>query len=153
MIVSAEQVEEEKVRTLHPSGKEGVLMPKSVYDSICSSIVSVLYIHHQLSFSDLLEKCQQNTCIHPVEISWLILQVKLDLEARGLVKSVVPAGQRVMMQIKLTRSGKHQLPFEFRKNILNEIKLNKKNEMMNLSRSFTKGIVQSKTQKINYNGK
>jgi hypothetical protein len=83
MIVIAEQPEEEKIRTLHPSGKEGVLMQKGVYDSIRSRIVSVLYIHHQLSFSDLLEKCQQDTFNHPFGIFWFILQVKLDLEATG----------------------------------------------------------------------
>ncbi len=141
MMDVAEHVEEEKVRTLHPGGKEGVLIPKAVYDSIRSAIVSVLYIHHQLTFSDLLENCRQNTHSLPVEISWLILQVKLDLESRGLIKSFIPAGQRVMMQIKLTRSGQNQLPIEFRKNILNENKLNKqirKEILSNSTRSFTK---------------
>ena len=120
------KIEGEKIRTLRPNGKEGVLMLKHVYDSIRTTILTTLYIYQPLAITELLDKCLQKNSNNRNEVSWFILQVKLDLETRGLLKSVVTVSQREKMLIKLTRLGQQQLPQEARKLMLKESRITRK---------------------------
>jgi len=105
---TTENAEEEKIKTLRPNGKEGVLMLKSIYEMIRFEIVTTLYENQHLTLTNLLDKCQQKCCNQRGEICWLILQVKLDIETKGLIKSFFPPGGNGMMHIKLTRTGRQQ---------------------------------------------
>jgi hypothetical protein len=85
-----------------------------------------LYIYQPLAITELLDKCLQKNSNNRNEVSWFILQVKLDLETRGLLKSVVAVSQREKMLIKLTRLGQQQLPQEARKLMLKESRMTRK---------------------------
>ena len=77
---------EEKILTLHPDGKQGVNISKEKYETIRQSILSILGDQRETFFKDLpagverkLEKEFDGS------ISWYVITVKLDLEARGLI--------------------------------------------------------------------
>ena len=77
---------EEKILTLHPDGKQGVNISKEKYETIRQAILSILGEQSETFFRDLpagverkLEKEFDGS------ISWYVITVKLDLEARGLI--------------------------------------------------------------------
>lgn len=78
----------EKILTWHPAGKAGVYIPRRDYQLITDFICSVL-ASQEISITELvtLGSSQLQDKLTG-EISWSILVVKLDLEARGLITSV-----------------------------------------------------------------
>ena len=77
---------EEKILTLHPDGKQGVNISKEKYETIRQAILSILGEQGETFFKDLpagvepkLERDFDGS------ISWYVITVKLDLEARGLI--------------------------------------------------------------------
>ena len=79
---------QEKIKTLHPHGKNGVNMSRAKYDQLKTAVEKALQ-KGPLTFSQLLDKVQSDLSGHfEGSISWYCEYVKLDLEARGLVKRV-----------------------------------------------------------------
>ena len=79
----------EKILTLHPQGKSGVNIDKTKYDLMRRAIVDELTNENELTFNDLRDRIK-NRINENFEgsVSWYFTVVKLDLEARGVVKRV-----------------------------------------------------------------
>ena len=79
----------DKILTWHPTGKRGAYIAKKNYDLTVDFILSVLKTR-EITLKDLIElgNVQLANKIDG-DISWHILVVKLDMEARGLVAAVL----------------------------------------------------------------
>jgi hypothetical protein len=77
------------IRTLHPEKKQGVNISKAKYEIIRNAILCVLETKKEITFMNLsraVEKEVNGT--FEGSVNWYVTTVKLDLEARGIVKRV-----------------------------------------------------------------
>ena len=77
------------IRTLHPEKKQGVNISKEKYEVIRKAIISALQKQNEITFMNLsraVEKEVNGT--FEGSVTWYVTTVKLDLEARGLIKRV-----------------------------------------------------------------
>jgi hypothetical protein len=77
------------IRTLHPEKKQGVNISKAKYEVIRKAILCTLQAEKEISFMKLsraVEKEVNGT--FDGSVTWYVTTVKLDLEARGIVKRV-----------------------------------------------------------------
>ncbi len=81
---------EEKIMTLHPEGKAGVNILKRRYDQIKEAIMMILAENGgELSFQELSEIAVDIlTDKFDGKVLWYVVSVKLDLEARGVIKRI-----------------------------------------------------------------
>ena len=79
----------ERIRTLHPDGKQGVNIDKAKYDAVAAAILASIQAAGVLPFGDLAAAVTSRL---PAEfdgsIGWYTTTVKLDLEARGRIERV-----------------------------------------------------------------
>lgn len=75
----------------------------SEYDAIRYFILLRLNETETLSITELLEQAETFFTLH--NLSWDILKVKLDLQARGLIKSFTKPNSRRVTSLKLTHEG------------------------------------------------
>ena len=74
------------VRTLHPTKRNGITIPAHFYFSLKNFIYSELGEHGQMELNELLTRAQSKLAFpDEANLSWFILHVKLDLEARGFI--------------------------------------------------------------------
>ncbi|MEX0810827.1 MAG: hypothetical protein WD048_01340 [Chitinophagales bacterium] len=82
-------MKEEKIMTLHPQGKQGVNILKRRYDVIKDFILQTIAEHKAISFKALndlaVEKLKKS---FDGKVTWYIVTVKLDLEARGTIERI-----------------------------------------------------------------
>lgn len=79
----------EKIITRHPEGKKGVNISKEKYDTVKSAIVESLREKGELSYTELTKQVAQKIFGNfSGSIPWYVVTVKLDLEARGIIKKV-----------------------------------------------------------------
>ena len=79
----------ETIRTLHPEKKQGVNISKEKYEIICEAILCVLKTKKEISFRDLSREVEKEVKGNfEGSVTWYVTAVKLDLEARGVVKRV-----------------------------------------------------------------
>jgi hypothetical protein len=77
------------IRTLHPEKKQGVNISKAKYEIIRKAILCVLATEKEITFMNLsraVEKEVNGT--FEGSVTWYVTTVKLDLEARGILKRV-----------------------------------------------------------------
>jgi hypothetical protein len=83
--------------TLHPAGKHGVNISRDKYTQVKTVILTIISSHGELTFKELLR-------LGKIELSgkfdgsipWYLTTVKLDLEARGMIRrSGVPQRLRL----------------------------------------------------------
>jgi len=98
--------------TLRPDGRRGVVMLTRTYDLLSGFILTSLDKAVDLTLNDVLEKAQAKFSESIENVAWCTLQVKLDLEARGLIKVVEPIYQKRLFFIKLTRLGSKKIRTE-----------------------------------------
>lgn len=81
---------EEKIMTLHPEGKAGVNILKRRYDQVKEAILMILDENDgELTFKEMSEIAQDVLKGNfDGKILWYVVTVKLDLEARGIIKRV-----------------------------------------------------------------
>lgn len=75
--------------TLHPEGKQGVNIAKGKYDTIRTFILQTLQDRGDLAFTTLCELA--NAALGPTfpgKVTWYVVSVKLDLEARQLIERI-----------------------------------------------------------------
>jgi hypothetical protein len=92
---------ENRVRTLHPDGKQGVNILKDRYDTVRKAILSELSGSKETSFIDLTRRVNQRLRSEKFDgrPSWYVVTVKLDLEARGVIERIPNAKpQRLRMR-------------------------------------------------------
>lgn len=80
---------EEKIRTLHPQGKQGVNISRAKYDTIREDILKVTGEQGEIRFKDL-PAAVEAVLEEPFDgsLSWYVTTIKLDLEARDLIERV-----------------------------------------------------------------
>ena len=77
------------IRTLHPEKKQGVNISREKYEIICETILAVLRTEKEMTFRDLTRAVEREVNGNfEGSVMWYVTTVKLDLEARGLVKRV-----------------------------------------------------------------
>ncbi len=77
------------IRTLHPEKKQGVNISREKYEIICEAILTVLRAHKEITFMNLSRAVEKEVKGNfEGSVTWYVTTVKLDLEARGLVKRV-----------------------------------------------------------------
>ena len=101
-------MEEERITTLHPQGKKGVNISKRKYDAARDAIIESIGLGKDMTYTRLVEDVRQRIG-HSFQgsISWYVVSVKLDMEARGILKRV--PGTRPQ-QIRLVEQGHPQEP-------------------------------------------
>lgn len=80
---------DDRVLTMHPSGKQGVNILREKYDFIKNYILDTVKKHGEITFSDLGDLAvDEITDKFDGKVLWYITTVKLDLEARGLIERI-----------------------------------------------------------------
>jgi hypothetical protein len=77
----------ERIRTLHPAGKQGVNIERAKYDQVKAAIIAALEKRGEGTFTELstdVEQALQGN--FEGSIPWYCVSVKLDLEARGIIE-------------------------------------------------------------------
>jgi hypothetical protein len=103
----------EKIQTFLPDGTKGESIVKSKYERWSAFILSALITEENFTLNDILEMARANVSValHN-EIAWNILQVKRDLEARGLIHSVQDPDLKHKYYLKLTRQGMSKVNYD-----------------------------------------
>ena len=92
----------EKIMTLHPDGKQGVNIDKSKYDTVRQAIEQVLREQPGTTFSQLTDAVGKRIGdTFDGSVSWYVVSVKLDLEARGVL---VRANERSPQRLRLVNT-------------------------------------------------
>ena len=77
------------IRTLHPEKKQGVNISREKYEIIRDAILSALHKQNELSFMNLSRAVEKEVNGNfEGSVNWYVTTVKLDLEARGVIKRV-----------------------------------------------------------------
>jgi hypothetical protein len=77
------------IRTLHPEKKPGVNISREKYEIIRAAILCVLKTEKEMSFMKLSRAVEKEVNGNfEGSVTWYVTTVKLDLEARGIVKRV-----------------------------------------------------------------
>ena len=77
------------IRTLHPEKKQGVNISKAKYELIRKVILSTLRTEKEMTFMKLSRAVEKEVNGNfEGSVTWYVTTVKLDLEARGMVKRV-----------------------------------------------------------------
>jgi|GEM_PF-2831117 hypothetical protein len=85
------------IRLLRPENKEGVIIRKEYYLEIVKFLLATIEKRHDngISLNDMLDEVNQDDSLKTPgrDIFWIILQVKQDLEARGVIKTLWVCGR------------------------------------------------------------
>jgi hypothetical protein len=77
------------IRTLHPEKKQGVNISREKYEIIRKEILSALHKQKEISFKNLSHAVEKEVNGNfEGSVNWYVTTVKLDLEARGVIKRV-----------------------------------------------------------------
>jgi len=90
-----------RILTLHPQGKQGVNIDQAKYDQIRAAIVLALEQHRELAFGELITKLEaQLSGKFQGSIPWYVTTVKLDLEARRVLKRVPGSSPQLLRLVQ-----------------------------------------------------
>ncbi len=79
----------EKILTLHPQGKKGVNISREKYDTIRSFILKTIKKHKRITYQKLNDLAVEKlTNSFDGSVSWYIVSIKLDLEARKIIERI-----------------------------------------------------------------
>lgn len=91
---------EEKIRTRHPEGKKGVNILARRYHQIKDYMLEKLSEKGELSYKALDEMANRDLSgKFDGRISWYVISVKLDLEARQVIERI-PGSSPQMIRLK-----------------------------------------------------
>jgi hypothetical protein len=77
------------IRTLHPEKKQGVNISREKYEIVRKAILSALHKQNEISFMSLSRAVEKEVNgSFEGSVTWYVTTVKLDLEARGVIKRV-----------------------------------------------------------------
>lgn len=104
--------DDEVVQLLRTDGRKGEFLARSQYTAWSMFILAALANEEDLTLNDLLEKASKKGSPGTEhETGWYILQVKRDLEARGLIQVMAGARKHIFF-LKLTRQGLAKVHYE-----------------------------------------
>ncbi|MGB8983467.1 MAG: hypothetical protein WCC12_16465 [Anaerolineales bacterium] len=79
----------ETIHTLHPDKKQGVKISREKYEIIRKAILATLRKQREMTFMSLSRAVEKEVDGNfDGSVTWYVTTVKLDLEARGLIKRV-----------------------------------------------------------------
>ncbi len=79
----------DRIMTQHPEGKTGVNIDNNKYEQIKIAILDILKNQKEVSFKELKTRINDLLSISfEGSITWYIVTVKLDLEARGIIERI-----------------------------------------------------------------
>jgi hypothetical protein len=82
-------MKEEKILTRHPGGKKGVNISKEKYNTVKDAITESFREAGELTYTELTKLVNRKLSgTFSGSIPWYVVTVKLDLEARDLIKKV-----------------------------------------------------------------
>lgn len=94
-------MEEERILTLHPLGKKGVNVVRKRYDQVREAMIQVLAQEGEMSFSEMNDRLIARLAgTFDAKITWYVVTVKLDLEARGILERVPDSSPQVIRLAK-----------------------------------------------------
>ena len=97
----------EFVYTVQPHNKDGVRMKLDTYNALKGFILKQLESENEITVNTLLQKGQEQFGYILGELtSWHVYQVKLDLEARGLIRNARSKTERKKTVITRVRQSK-----------------------------------------------
>ena len=80
---------DDRILTLHPSGKKGVNIRLDRYEFLKNYILATVKTASEITFSDLGDKAvEEISSRFDGKVLWYITTVKLDLEARKLIERI-----------------------------------------------------------------
>lgn len=81
--------QEEKIMTRHPQGKKGVNILKCRYDVVADYILKTVGQQPNITYEELSKKANADLSgTFDGKVTWYVVTVKLDLEARGKIERV-----------------------------------------------------------------
>ena len=91
---------EERIMTLHPEGKAGVNLLKDKYNKVKDTLIRILEESGEITFAQLNDEAiNRLDGKFDGKITWYVVTVKLDLEARSIIERVPKASpQRVRLK-------------------------------------------------------
>jgi len=79
----------EKILTKHPDGKKGVNINYEKYLLVKNTILDILKENPEITYQEMNKKAISRLKGHfEGSISWYVVTVKLDLEARGIIQGI-----------------------------------------------------------------
>ena len=81
---------DEKIMTRHPDpGKQGVRISHAKYDMIRDTIVALLRVNGEMTFTELADAANERLeGEFDGSVTWYVTTVKLDLEARNVIQRI-----------------------------------------------------------------
>ncbi|HEY5824285.1 MAG TPA: hypothetical protein VIT44_07970 [Cyclobacteriaceae bacterium] len=77
----------EKIELERPEGKKGLMILRKHYNLLCIFILSMLELKGEITLTELLDTANQKLDSEFTgDALWMILNVKRDLEAKGLIR-------------------------------------------------------------------
>jgi hypothetical protein len=102
--------EQDYIHTIHPNDRLSVKMKREYYVQISDFILTILNDEAEVTILQLIEKA--NVRFHDQfreETAWYIYGVKLDMEARGLLKNRMCEKRKMNYIVKERRSKTKRL--------------------------------------------
>ncbi len=92
---------DDRILTMHPSGKQGVNILHSRYAFVKDYILTTIKKEEQITFSDLGDKAvEEISSQFDGKVLWYITTVKLDLEARNLIERIPKTSPQMLRLVK-----------------------------------------------------
>lgn len=92
---------EERIQTLHPSGKSGTNILVGKYAQIRGFLLKEIREAGEITFEELTDRAVER--LSPTfdgKVIWYVVTVKLDLEARGLIERIPKLSPQVLRMKK-----------------------------------------------------
>lgn len=88
-------MQEDKILTLHPEGKQGVNISRAKYDMIHQAITNAIRSQGVITFQGLISLVDYSLRNRfEGSIPWYVTTVKLDMEARGEIERISENGEQ-----------------------------------------------------------
>jgi hypothetical protein len=108
----------EKVALLGTARKHARWIRKNEYEKFYDLIIAELNLKREVRLQDLIDIAAVRMAREfPINFSWLLLQVKHDMEARGIIQSSLDIMRTQMIRMKeneksyLSMAGTRSIPF------------------------------------------
>jgi hypothetical protein len=101
-----------KVQTRHPEGKIGISIDREIYSIVSNYIFQSLKKNEASTLASLIDKAKEYfpSRFNNWTLASYLFWIKLDLEARGIIKGVYPKHGKGTQSFKLTRKWLHKNP-------------------------------------------
>lgn len=90
--------------TKHPGRKKGIVISQNLYEELADFIVRTVSDDLNINLLSLMKSAEATFPRRP-DINLLVYHIKLDLEAKGMIKTVANEEQANLNRIRLTSQG------------------------------------------------